>query len=224
PGETLVCELVGFCRHAEAVAGLEADIAKLSRKRVPRSTAIRIHVDAGESFAGELIGNHAARRVYRCPCVVNGSRTFWIPARRLLARILYAHRPTSRLRQHCGIHCGIVGVAASIGTRTNDPDRANLLDGNTQCQRDSVLDEMRLLRAGPARHVAVCDLDESAGRPHAGVRLDWPLVYRRNHLRSRLEDLIDIPGFLAPNLALAHRRVADVRVERGLIRERRLCL
>ena len=54
-----------------------------------------------------------------------------------------------------------------------------------------------------------------AGRAHAGVRLERPLVLGLDHACGGLERLVDIAGLLAVDLALAHRRLADVVVERG---------
>ena len=83
-------------------------------------------------------------------------------------------------------------------------------------------DEMRLLRAGPAGDVAVLDLDQRAGRTHAGMGLERPFVLGLDHPRGGLEGVVDIAGLLGVDLALAHRRLADVVVERGLVGERRL--
>ena len=52
--------------------------------------------------------------------------------------------------------------------------------------------------------------------------LERPFVIGLDHPRGGFERFIDIADFLAADLALAHRRVADVVVERGLIGERRL--
>src|SRR6516164_7684711 len=81
---------------------------------------------------------------------------------------------------------------------------------------------MRLLRAGPAGHVAVLDLDQGAGRPHAGMGLERPFVFRVDHARRALERVVDIAGLLAADLALAHRGAANVVVERRLVGEWRL--
>ena len=59
------------------------------------------------------------------------------------------------------------------------------------------LHEMRLLRAAPAGDVAVLDLDQRAGRAHAGMRLERPLVFGLDHARRRLERVVDIAGLLA---------------------------
>ena len=61
-----------------------------------------------------------------------------------------------------------------------------------------------------------------AGRPHAGMRLERPFVLGLDHARGGLEGVVDIAGLLVVDLALAHRRLADVVVERGLVGERRL--
>src|SRR5580700_4722286 len=78
---------------------------------------------------------------------------------------------------------------------------------------------MRFLRAAPAGYVAVLDLDQRAGRPHAGMGLERPLVFGLDHARRRLERLVDIAGFRGLHRTLARRRLADVIVERSLIGE-----
>src|SRR5262249_57934713 len=87
---------------------------------------------------------------------------------------------------------------------------------------NAVRHEGRLLRAGPAGDVAVLDLDQRAGRAHAGMRLERPFVLGLDHAGGGLERLVDVADLLAADLALAHRRLADVIVERGLVRERGL--
>ena len=69
--------------------------------------------------------------------------------------------------------------------------------------------------------LAVLDLDQRAGRTHAGMRLERPFVFGLDHLGGRLERLVDVAVLLF-DLALAHGCLADVIVERGLLRERRL--
>ena len=54
------------------------------------------------------------------------------------------------------------------------------------------------------------------------MRLERPFILGLDHARRGLEGLVDIAGLLAVDLALAHRRVANVVVERGLIGERGL--
>src|SRR5262249_51458906 len=116
---------------------------------------------------------------------------------------------------------GIVGIAAPIGPWTDDPDRTHLVERNAERARDAVLHEMRLLRAGPAGDVAILrDLDQCAGRSHAGVRLERPLVFRLDHARGGPECLVDVAGLLGVDFTLADRRLADVIVERVLIDER----
>ena len=82
------------------------------------------------------------------------------------------------------------------------------------------LHEVRFLRPAPAGDVAVLDFDQRASRAHTGMRLERPFVLRLDHPGGGFERLLDIAVLLF-NLCLAHRRFADVIVERGLLRERR---
>src|SRR5262249_16689050 len=54
PRHALVGELVGLGRDAEAVGGFELGAAQLARQRVLGRAAVGVHVDARETFAGEL--------------------------------------------------------------------------------------------------------------------------------------------------------------------------
>ena len=47
--------------------------------------------------------------------------------------------------------------------------------------------------------------------------LERPLVFGLDHARRGLERVIDVAGLLTLDRPLAHRRVADVVIERGLI-------
>src|SRR2546429_3775811 len=78
------------------------------------------------------------------------------------------------------------------------------------------------MRAGPAGHVAVLDLDQRAGRAHAGMGLERPFVFELDHAGGSAERLVDVADLLAFVDALARRRLADVIIERGLVNERRL--
>src|SRR5262249_30122885 len=219
PRQALVGELVGLGGDAEAVGGFELGAAQLARQRVLGRAAVGVHVDAREAFAGELVADDVAGRVDGGAGAVDGSGTFGIPSRRLLARILHAHRFADRIGQHRGIHRRVVGVAAAVGAGADHPDRAHLLRRNAERERDAVAHEMRLLRAGPAGHVAVLDLHYGASWPHAGVGLERPFVFGLDHTRRALERVVDVAGFLAADLALAHGGAANVVVERGLIGE-----
>src|SRR5262249_44552722 len=52
------------------------------------------------------------------------------------------------------------------------------------------------------------------------MRLEWPFVFGLDDAGCALECLIDIAGLLG-DFALAHRRLADVIMERRLLRKRR---
>ena len=71
--------------------------------------------------------------------------------------------------------------------------------------------------------MAVLEVDQRAGRPHAGVRLERPFVLGLDHLRGGLERRIDVADVFA-DFALAGRRFADVIVQSRLIGERRACI
>src|SRR5205814_277647 len=76
-------------------------------------------------------------------------------------------------------------------------------------------------RTGPAGHLAVLDLDDGAGRAHAGVRLEWPFIFSFDHACGGPERLVGIAD-RSRIFTLAYRRLADVVVERSGIGERRL--
>ena len=81
-----------------------------------------------------------------------------------------------------------------------------------------LLHKVGFLRPTPASDVTVLDLNQRAGRAHAGVRLEWPFVLGLNHFRGGLEGVIDIPVFLF-DAALAYAGFADVVVKRSLLGE-----
>ena len=144
-----------------------------------------------------------------------------IPARSLIAHILQAHRPADRLRQQGRVHRRVAGVVAAVTAWTRHPHRMHVVGRYAKNSRDAVTGEVRLLRSGPQRDLAVLDVDHGAGRSHAGMRLERPLVFRLDDAGRRLESILDVADILAGGFRLAHRSVADVVVDRSLIRERR---
>src|SRR5262249_51214690 len=121
-----------------------------------------------------------------------------------------------------GIHSGVVGVAAAIGAWADHPDDMHLVHRHADGAGDAILDEVRLLRAGPAGDVAVLDLDQRTGWAHAGMRLERPFVLGLDHACGGAERFLHVAGLLALVLVLARRGLADVIVERRLLYEWRL--
>ena len=150
-------------------------------------------------------------------------RPFRVPARALVAHVLHADRTSNGFRQHRRVHDCVVGVVTAVGARPRGPDHTHGIDRHVQGGREALLHEVRLLRTAPAGDFAVLDLDQRAGRPHAGMRLERPFVIRLDHLSGLGEGGIHVAVMLL-DLALARRRVANVIVEFGLLRERRLRL
>ena len=186
PGDALVGELVGFRRHAEAVAGFQRDAERLAGQRVVRLAAIGIDVDARERLADEVVGDDVAGGVEsrRAPC---GSRPgpsgpSRCPGRAYIARAPACRppwpaprRPSPRRRHRCG-------------RRSPGPVCPDHVDGvlrHVEHGGEARAHEMRFLRAAPAGDLAVLDLDQRAGRPHAGMRLERPLVFGLDHARRQ---------------------------------------
>jgi len=83
-----------------------------------------------------------------------------------------------------------------------------------QAQRagHTVAREVRLLRAGPQGCPVGPRIDDGAGRPHAGVRLERPFVLRFDDTRCSGKSAVDLAR-RDRHLAFDHRRLADVVVE-----------
>src|SRR5262249_58285602 len=107
------------------------------------------------------------------------------------------------------------GIAAAVRAGSGHPDRSHVLDRHADRVGNAVAHEVRLLRAGPAGHEAVLDLDGRAGRTHGGVRLERPLVFGLDDARGVLEGVVHVAVLLV-HRALAHGRVAHVTVDPGL--------
>ena len=221
PGGALVVEAIGLRRHAETVAGFQRDAERLPGQCVERLAAVGIDIDAGEALADEVVGDDIALGIERGARVMDRSRTLRIPAGALVAHILHAHRLADGFGEHGGVHRRVVGIVAAVGARTRRPDHVDGILRHFQDGGEAGAHEMRFLRAAPAGDLAVLDLDQRAGRPHARMRLERPLVFGLDHARRRLERLVDIAGFRGLHRALARRCLADVIVERSLIGERR---
>ena len=203
----LVGELVGFRRHAEAVAGFQRH-ADESGRPACRSGLLPLvlHVDAREALAGELVGDDVAR-ARRC-----AARARWIEAGPFGSQPVpwsrvycSAHRLADRLGQHGGVHAR--SRRRRCGRRSRDRSSrctCTLSSGTPSIAATPSLHEVRLLRAGPARDLAVLDLDQRAGRPHAGVRLERPFVFGLDHARGAvLNASSTLPSFLSTSRACA---------------------
>ena len=189
-------------------------------KRVDGLAAIGVDINARETLAEEVVGNDPARRIDRRTGTVDRCRALWVPAGALFAHVLHTYGPADGSRHHRCIHRRIVGVAAAIGARAHGPDRPNFFDRNAEYIRNSVPDEMRFLRTGPASHFTVLDLHDGAGGAHAGMRLERPLILGFDHTRGGPECLVGVTDWFR-FFALAYRRLADVVVERSRIGKRR---
>src|SRR5262249_60949653 len=86
-------ELIGLGRDAEAVGGFELGAAQLARQRVLGRAAVGVHVDARETFAGELVADDVAGRIDGGAGAVDGGGTLRIPSPRPLPRVLHADPP-----------------------------------------------------------------------------------------------------------------------------------
>src|SRR5712691_10344294 len=101
---------------------------------------------------------------------------------------------------------------------------AHFLRRQAENAGDAVTGEMRLLRTGPQRDLIVFDLDHGAGGTHAGMRLEWPFVLGLDDTGRAFERFIDIASLRARDFLLAYRGLAEVLVERSLIRKWRGCI
>src|SRR5262249_3062361 len=146
----------------------------------------------------------------------------WVPSGALVARILQADRTTDGLGQHGRIHGGIAGIVAAVSSGTGLPDAVHLIGREPENGGDAVTRVVRFRGAGPQGRATVLELDDCAGRPHAGMRLERPLVVRLDHPCGVPERLIHAGAVVVLDLALAHRGAADVIVEPGWVGERRL--
>ena len=115
-----------------------------------------------------------------------------------------AHRAADRLGEHGGVHRRSRRRRCGRRSRGRPPRcRPPCRPARRACAAMPSRHEMRLLRAGPAGDMAVLDLDHRAGRAHAGVRLERPLVLGLDHARRGLERLVDVADRLARPRACA---------------------
>ena len=135
-----------------------------------------------EALAGELVGDDLAGGVERGARLVDRGRALRVPAGALVAHVLQPHWLADRLGQHGGVHGAVVGVVAAIGAGARLADDAHLIERHAERGREALLHEVGLLRAAPAGDIAVLDLDQRAGRTHAGMRLERPFVFGLDHL------------------------------------------
>src|SRR4029077_8987596 len=189
--------------------------ARLPGERVEPLAAVCVDVDAGERLAHELVGGDLAGRVDCGAHLVHGGGAFRIPACALVAHILQTDRLSDAFREYGGVHGTIIGIVAAVRAGSRLPDHANAFGRHADRRCEALLHEVRFLRARPARNLAILDFNQSAGRPHTRVRLEWPFVFGFDHLRGGLECFIDTAVFFF-DVALAYAGLADVVVQRGL--------
>src|SRR5258707_1876254 len=220
PRHPLVGEFIRLGRYAETVVRFQRQAHELARQAILGPTLISLDIPTGKTFAREFIRYDVARGVNRGAGAVDRGRTFRVPAGALFASILHANGAADCAGEDGGIYRCVPRIAASIRTRPARPDGSHLFGRQTQDCCYSIAGKMRLLRAGPQCDLIILDLDHGAGRAHAGMGLERPLVLGLDHARRALEGLVDIAGFLAAELALAHCGAANVVVERRLVGER----
>src|SRR5438105_15781245 len=91
PCGEFVGELVRFSGNAEAVAGFQCHSESVPGEGVDRFAAVGVHIDTRKALADELVSDHLARGINCRARSVNRGRAFGVPARALLAHVLYAY-------------------------------------------------------------------------------------------------------------------------------------
>ncbi len=190
----------------------------MARKGIDRLPSIGIHINTRETLAEELVCGDISGGIDGGTGTMNRSGPLRVPSGPLLAHVLYAHCFADRPCHDGSIRRRIIGVVAAVGARPHRPDCPDLVDRDAEHVGDAVANEMRFLRAGPASHLAVLDFDNGAGGTHGRVRLKRPLVLGFNDASCAPERVLDVADLLGL-FALADRRLADVIIERGSVRE-----
>ena len=184
-----------------------------------RFAFVGIHVDAGKCLAGEFVGDHFAGSIDRRARAMDRSRRFRIPPGRLIAHVLQPNRPADGFSQQRGVHRRIAGIVATVGARARNPDGAHFLRRQAEYAGDAVTSEMRLLRTGPQRDLVVFNFHDSASGTHAGMGLKRPFVLGLDDTGGGFKRFIDIASLRVRAFLLTHRGLANVIVERSLIRK-----
>src|SRR5438045_3640931 len=138
----------------------------MPREGIHGLAAIGVDINAREALAEEVVGNDFAGRIDRRTGAVDRCRALRVPAGALFAHILHAHGLPDSSRHHGGIHRRVVSVATTIRAGAYGPNRPDSFDRDAEDIRNTIADEMRFLRAGPARHLTVLDLDDGTRRAH----------------------------------------------------------
>ncbi len=141
----------------------------------------------------------------------------------LVAHALDAHRPAHRLRQQGRVDPGVAGVVAPVGAGARDPDPVHLVLRQPERAGDPIAREMRLLRAGPQGRPVLPRVDDGAGRAHAGMRLERPLVFGLDDASGTGKDRVDFT-FRDRRFALDDGRLTDVLIECGIFGKGWCCL
>src|SRR3989442_14938177 len=127
----------------------------------------------------ELYGVSRLMEAYTA--AIDARRSLRIPAGAVVAHILDADGLAGELGEQRRVVGGVAGVVAAVGPGAGDPDRVNFFWRQADQLRDAVTREVRLLRARPQRGPIGAHVGHRAGRAHAGVRLERPLVLGLDH-------------------------------------------
>ena len=181
PSAALVGELVRFGRHLEDDRRPGRHAGELAGQRVLGIALVRRHVLPREAPGEEVVGDDVALRIEAGTAAIDARRSLRIPAGRVVAHVLDADGLAGELGEQRRVVGGVAGVVAAVGPGAGDPDRVNLFWRQADQLRDAVTREVRLLRARPQRGPIGAHVGHRAGRAHAGVRLERPLVLGLDH-------------------------------------------
>src|SRR5207249_1069092 len=181
----------------------------LARPLLLVTARVRRHVLPREAPGEEVVGAAVALRIEAGAAAIDARRSLRVPAGAVVAHVLNADGLTGELGEQRRVVGGVAGVVAAVGPGAGDPDRVNLFWRQADQLRDAVTREVRLLRARPQRGPIGAHVGHRAGRAHAGVRLERPLVLGLDHARCRLERIVDV-ALLDRHLGAVHLDVGDV--------------
>ena len=108
---------------------------------------------------------------------------------------------------------GVAGVVTPVGARARHPDPVHLVLRQAEHPGHAVAREMRLCE--PVHSVAAvgAHVDDRAGRTHAGMRLERPLVVRLDDLAALREGGFDLRRRPRWHFGLDDGRLTDVVVD-----------